>query len=1063
MMEIEIYAKGYYLVEGLPQYYPIFWGIITEVTDSYSSGEHTVSIHASDILKWWELCKININPAYTASSGQQGRNLVGNVFASSNPYDIIFSLANQSFGDVIVGTGSMNALVRDTTQQQTFDSALSDMMLYWEKRFARMRNNLVLYGASGVSVRGDKLFQEYSQKKGVVDVAHIASTSVRDATSSEGGQFVFDPASNKVAAFKTVTSNAGQIGLWQSEYQTKLELANAAKEAIGFEFYMDVTGDIVFKPPFYNLDVLSNKPISWVQDVDVIDWEFSESESEVVTQLTMQGSYGGTTDYGTGEEITPLTTVTDYHLLRKYGWRTHPYNSEFLKDPQLMFFHGLDVLDRINSKRFRGSVTIPMRPELRLGFPIYLASKDKDQIWYVSGISHSIAFGGRATTTLTLTARRVKFIAPKGIGNLKLDKFNGVPEPDKDGLPRAFRFSSQQLALHGVFKLDVTNAASIPSSSSAFGSETGATDPNEPLILRHPKTGRIVGYPNVVMAYTRPFNPVDFSDQAGQKSSTAPNPNVAQSQQAIALKNRDAYRQHLQNMFLTNIDDSIRGKYLSNRYQYGLNSAGVFIYAHDSSAGNGVISEMLVLPGANLTVTPKDKAVIDIPTSQTALIRPVSDERGFEVVGHFQYGRRVSLKDGRLITQDSSQRATVDLQLALSGGLSEMLTAQSQGLSTVSTGYADPASVLSAMTPDDSQTAAVLDMGTPKFVDVGDNFVSTATLGSPEQKGSPSVEASQLSRALTLAEMSVKDANTKPDEDCVCVTGRADLAFMATDYQVKTLNNPASADVSTLKNLGVSSVDGGSIHADSIPEQEKQVAILQAKQTQAIERANSLFDISKADPTNPAKKQAVQEALAEVASLEQQLNAAEEQLNASRINPVPSSGFLNPSSPDTVSRVDQFLTHLYSALDLAHQQFEQAIRGDLLPGQAADTSNLNAAVSNPPSEFAPPFSASNRFMVGDANAAVGSVQTNANNISKAWSDFGAGLRSNAEKANLSTQISQDQNSVARLTAARNQLEHEKNTSVSVVGIDLTRQIASIDKQIADLQAQIQNNRAKLST
>jgi len=63
MMEVEIYAKGYFIIEGLPQYYPIFWGLITEVSDSYSAGEHTVSVSCSDILKWWELCRMNVNPA----------------------------------------------------------------------------------------------------------------------------------------------------------------------------------------------------------------------------------------------------------------------------------------------------------------------------------------------------------------------------------------------------------------------------------------------------------------------------------------------------------------------------------------------------------------------------------------------------------------------------------------------------------------------------------------------------------------------------------------------------------------------------------------------------------------------------------------------------------------------------------------------------------------------------------------------------------------------------------------------------------------------------------------
>ena len=68
MMEVEIYAKGYFLVEGVPQYYPIFWGLTTEVNDAYSGGEHTITINCADILKWWEMCRMNISPAFTGAS-----------------------------------------------------------------------------------------------------------------------------------------------------------------------------------------------------------------------------------------------------------------------------------------------------------------------------------------------------------------------------------------------------------------------------------------------------------------------------------------------------------------------------------------------------------------------------------------------------------------------------------------------------------------------------------------------------------------------------------------------------------------------------------------------------------------------------------------------------------------------------------------------------------------------------------------------------------------------------------------------------------------------------------
>jgi hypothetical protein len=332
MMEIEVFAKGYYLIEGVPQYYPIFWGLITEVSDSYSSGEHTVTLQCSDILKWWELCQMNINPAFTAASGQAGRSLFGNVFFGMNPYDVVWTLAQSAFGDVVVGTGSLISMYKESgPQKRVFDSALSDIMLYWEERFSRIRSNILLYGVNGVAVRGDSLYEAYRHGRGGTLGKPFASAAVRTANGGkENSQTVFDPTDPSVVAYRTQFSNAGQVNFWQSEYQTKLEIANAAKEAIGFELYMDVDGTIVFKPPFYNVDVLPNKPVSWIQDIDIIDWNFSQSEAEVVTQVQLQGAFGGNIDYGMPQEVTPFTSVTDYHLLRKYGWRTHTYNSEFM-------------------------------------------------------------------------------------------------------------------------------------------------------------------------------------------------------------------------------------------------------------------------------------------------------------------------------------------------------------------------------------------------------------------------------------------------------------------------------------------------------------------------------------------------------------------------------------------------------------------------------------------------------------------------------------------------------------------------------------------------------------
>ena len=46
----------------------------------------------------------------------------------------------------------------------------------------------------------------------------------------------------------------GNVNLFESSYTSKLDIARAAATAVGYEFYQDVDGDLVFKPPLYNMD-----------------------------------------------------------------------------------------------------------------------------------------------------------------------------------------------------------------------------------------------------------------------------------------------------------------------------------------------------------------------------------------------------------------------------------------------------------------------------------------------------------------------------------------------------------------------------------------------------------------------------------------------------------------------------------------------------------------------------------------------------------------------------------------------------------------------------------------
>lgn len=1008
MMEIEIFAKGYFLVEGLPQYYPIFWGMITEVTDNYSSGQHTFSIHCADILKWWELCKMNVNPAFTGSSGQLGKSIFGNVLFGSNPYDMIWTLAQQAFGDVVVGSGSLVSLYKEGQQKQTFNAALSDIMLYWQRRFSKIRSNLLLYGTQGNAVRGDTLYQTYQKQGGAQKFSSskavpFASQSVRQANGGpEGSQMVFDPTDPSVTAFRTQFSQAGQVNFWTSEFQTKLEIANACKEAIGFEFFMDVTGDIVFKPPFYNLDILSNKPVSWIQDIDIIDWDLSESESEVVTQIQLSGSFGGNVDYGFGEEATPQTSVTDYHLLRKYGWRTQTFNSEFSASPLQMFYMGLDMLDRYNSRRHKGSVNIPLRPELRLGFPIYLAPKD--QVWYIIGISHNIAFGSRAQTTLTLSSKRSKFLAPKGIGSIELTGYSGPKKADNaPATPLGEGLTTKQLAAGGQFKASVGDAAQLPPFDINID-DLGDNNPYEPTILRHPKTGRLLGYPNVVMAYTRPFTdptPVEFAKATGRKDPNAGRsvPQFRKEVDKVAPEIVDAVTKE---SLTATADDKLREKYINNRYSYGLNSAGVYTYLYDKTA---VLKEFIILPAKNITFDEESVEKLKFEGS-SGMVRPVSDERGFEVIGHFRYGRGCSLRDGSLVLNITAEnpgadnsRAEIDYQLSMTGELTEMLQSQSQGLTTRNTFTANPAQTLAKMAPEDLQSAATINPDTdqPEFVNTSANFIDTAPLGTPKQQGAvnttsvASVEASQLSRALTLAEMAVKQA-VMPDE-CDCLLGRSDLAFINVGYQIDVLGS------STPAVAGTAAVDAARIQASELMAQQE------AAVAKAIEGATQ-DDVTLL--TANAISQFQQEHAEEFNEIGEAIGNTIFQGNSSTES-LPVADFIF-SHEQTIGKVEKFLTTLYAALDTSHQQYEAGLRGDNVTFPQTDAKDIRFGTPKDLGPTAPPFGAPGRAAGGDASA------QDVLDAVEAWDDFGASIEAKTKRVELQLEINALQHEISRLQA-----------------------------------------------
>ncbi len=453
---------------------------------------------------------------------------------------------------------------------------------------------------------------------------------------------------------------------------------------------------------------------------------------------------------------------------------------------------------------------------------------------------------------------------------------------------------------------------------------------------------------------------------------------------------------------------------------------------------------MLLVPAGNITFNNDSVA---LKKGQTGMIRPVSDERGFEVIGHHRYGRGVSLRDGSLVlASGDNEKANISVQVALSGDLYSTLQAQSQGLTSILTTYANPADTIARLQPEDLQTAGTLNPSTkkPEFTSVGTTFVSTAPLNSPQREGGTTpvnVEATQLSRALTLAEMGAREGFLKGtgDPDCQCILGRSDLAFINVGYQIKLLRPSASTE-------------------DLVTKANAEIA-----RAESIAAADPLIEQS-ADP-KAALELATQNEINRIAAAASSPELGQMILSlasqADTFTPVDGTSGAAPASGEVLNKVEEYLATLYRALDGPHQEYEKELRGDLIQVQGRTPSSVRFQNADPTTDsLAPPYSATSRAAGGDPAALALQAKTSINQASKAFSQFGDKLQANTERTKLQGEIRTDQATVVRLEQEKAGIQ-KTIAAGGVVAFDGPGRIKDIDKSIADRNQNISSNQTKL--
>ena len=435
MMEVRVFMKGRYLADGTssdpeaapnsPRYYQVFWGFVTGVNESYSNGMTTFALNCRDMLGWWDYQKITITPSSIANTRYGGKEVakLGTNFRNLNAWEIILDLFRETgFENFIQPT----FLAGGTTPPRlpefaegpngAFKSLSENVMTYWKNKFNFGRSlsskdkkdnalgNLEMFGLNGVldfsdnPNGGDNDKDRYRVKGARIEKKATGDSDFQKIDTKLGSEIDVDfSLLGKIRPFENYND---YLPGTEAITDTKLQIATKVAGDMKFEFFLDPSGTFVFKPPFYNMDVRGVKEYT-IKSEDIISFNENFSSDVIINYLEVTGARSYKAD------VIQLKAVhVDFNSVARYGLRFQSMKLAYgNSDSQL---RGLAVgeMGITNAKAFTGNIDIPLRPEMRLGYPIYV--DHLDAYYYTKGISHNFTFGSTSTTTLTLEAKRSK-------------------------------------------------------------------------------------------------------------------------------------------------------------------------------------------------------------------------------------------------------------------------------------------------------------------------------------------------------------------------------------------------------------------------------------------------------------------------------------------------------------------------------------------------------------------------------------------------------------------------------------------------------------------------------
>jgi hypothetical protein len=350
-----------------------------------------------------------------------------------------------------------------------------------------------------------------------------------------------------------------------------------------------------------------------------------EDESAIrCTRMSVQGTWSRTLQVDTSPVVRAATSHIDIPKLARFGLREEPVRTIAWigqDDKFLLYTYAANELARENRGWRSYSFTIPMRPELRLGFPMYIPHKD--MYGYLKTVVLTYNVGGEATMNVTLDSIRKRPMFP----------------------------TTRTVA--------------------------GQTDPQ----TGQPKTETILTtQPNLVMKWTKPPATGDNTKTGGTKTarptssgdvpSNDPEVNLVGNPATLGVP-ADQPKPNDEATQLANYRKQTMGTDWSTRsdtttHNFRVQNDKFFDGPGKPPTGQPFFSREKWLKPRGKTAGGQDITGIDAQYFQAIVnMQPFTDEKGYEVVGVFPFGRWKSLaeayketREGKLVDYVTPQDQT---------------------------------------------------------------------------------------------------------------------------------------------------------------------------------------------------------------------------------------------------------------------------------------------------------------------------------------------------------------------------------------------------------------------